>query len=698
MPKQDVTVELYYDGAWQDITADDDVYTEPIVIKRGQSDEAVQLRPASITMQLANDDDKYRTSNPESPLYGKAGRNTPARVSVGGTVRGAVEASTWKADQTLDFRPSPARGKAWVDVEGGGLLQRIGQWTQVVESTMVKGMRSFGDDLIGAWPREDPSGSTILSQLVVGSTPGTFTEATLGDSERPAGSARSVKLGTGGQLNFLCRTSSASGWQLSFAFKLPALPGSATYEEIFTWYDSTGRRWTWEVNNANYGWTVYDGDGTTVLESLASAYGAASPDQWIRVKVKATVSGSTVTYEPSWYPEGGSSELGVTGTFTGTSTGHLTGLYAQAHTYNEGAWYTGVFAVDDSSVTVFNPGVIADFNGHVGETAGDRFDRLLDDLGLDHTILGDPDLSAPMGGQPEATLADLLKEIITTEDALLFDDIDAIGLVLLLRNARYNQTPALELTVTDLPGLPVEVTDDLGVHNVVTASQRDGGDVTAEDSTGPLGTQPPPDGVGEYRQTVDVNVADEAADLPQQANWWLRRGTVDLPRFPQLTIDLNAEPSLVADVETVDIGSVITIDDFREYTVRLYVLGWTETIGTHTRTVVFTCAPDQQFVVGVYDDTVRRYDLRSCTLDGDHTSGDTTLALSMSDDESWSTTSEPYDLVIAGERVTVTSMGARSGSGPWAQTATVDRAANGVVKALPDGAGVHIATPGRYAL
>jgi hypothetical protein len=52
------------------------------------------------------------------------------RVKVGGTVRGVVEASSWAADQTQDFRATPRRGKAWVDVEGGGLLQRVGQWTE----------------------------------------------------------------------------------------------------------------------------------------------------------------------------------------------------------------------------------------------------------------------------------------------------------------------------------------------------------------------------------------------------------------------------------------------------------------------------------------------------------------------------------------------------------------------------------------
>jgi hypothetical protein len=113
LPKQNVGVELYYSGSWHDIAATNDVYADtPITITRGQGDESAALRPAKISMSLANDDDTYRTSNPVSPLYGIAGRNTPMRVKVGGTVRGTAEASSWAPDQTQDFRrPRRAAGR-----------------------------------------------------------------------------------------------------------------------------------------------------------------------------------------------------------------------------------------------------------------------------------------------------------------------------------------------------------------------------------------------------------------------------------------------------------------------------------------------------------------------------------------------------------------------------------------------------------
>jgi hypothetical protein len=700
MARQNVAVEVFYSGTWHDAVVDDKVFEDaPVTIRRGQGDESTALRPAQITARLDNATDKYRTTNPTSVLYGLAGRNTPVRVKVAGAIRGVAEASAWTVDETPDFRATPRRGKAWVDLQAGGMLQRVNGWTEPVSSTMVKGMLSFGSILVGAWPLEDASDATILTNIDPGGLPGRVQGVTLADSERPAGSARSAKMGAGGLMSGTFASASATaGWEISFAFKLSALPGSATYEELFTWFDSTGRRWTWEVNNTNFAWTVYATDGASVLSSVATSFGGILPGSWVRVRVKTTVAGATVTYEPSWYREGDQLLTGTTLTFGGTSTGWLTTWQINAGTYNVGAWYTGVFAISDASIPILNAGVIADFNGHNGETAGDRFARLAGDLNLAYTVLGDKSLSASMGGQPEATFADLCKEIVATDDALLFDDIDTVGLVLMLRNARYNQTPALALNITDLPYRPKEVADDQATHNVVTAAQRAGGSYTASDTTGPLGTAAPPTGVGEARQTVDVNVADEANDLLQQANWWLFRGTVNLPRYPQVMIDLNADPGLIAQVNAVDVGSVITIAGYRENTIRLYVLGWTEVIGSHTRTITYVCAPDQQFVVGVFDAATSRYDLKTSVLNAAKNSTVTAMTFKQTDDEAWSNVDVPYDIVMDGERMTVTAMGSRSGSGPWLQACTVVRSVNGVVKAQATNAPVHIATPGRYAL
>jgi hypothetical protein len=67
-------------------------------------------------------------------------------------------------------------------------------------------------------------------------------------------------------------------------------------------------------------------------------------------------------------------------------------------------------------------------------------------------------------------------------------------------------------------------------------------------------------------------------------------------------------------------------------------------------------------------------------------------------DETWSTTT-PYDVMIAGQRNTVTAMGAAAlVGGSYDQAATLTRGVNGVTKALAAGEPIHVANPMRYAL
>lgn len=78
----DVAVELHYDDAWHDITGD--VRTrQDIAISRGRRDWAQQADPSRCRLQINNADGRYSPRNPDSPLYGLIGRNTPLRVRVG---------------------------------------------------------------------------------------------------------------------------------------------------------------------------------------------------------------------------------------------------------------------------------------------------------------------------------------------------------------------------------------------------------------------------------------------------------------------------------------------------------------------------------------------------------------------------------------------------------------------------------------
>lgn len=696
LPKQDVAVELYYDGAWHDIVPDDDVYADPIVIKRGQSDEGSAFRPCSIACSLANDDDIYRTSNPMSPLYGKAGRNTPLRVSVGGSVRATAEAESWSPDQTPDFRRSPRRGRSWVDLEAGGVLARVGEWTEPLRSPFEQ----YNTDLstsVGYWPMQDPVGTRSLYTPTLGASSTVLQGVEFQSQTRFPGSAPMVVMPNNPNTymagDFVPGdVASTAGWQLSFTINFGDNGTTGDFYNFLIWYTADDDFYSLSWLDGNLLLVVETAAGASLINTSFPVDDVSDWNRWQMFIVTSTYSAGTTTISIYWMTETSDVFAGAyTATFSDVTSSLKSWQMQGGGALNDVAVGHMLGTTGTSDNLLLQDRADA-FHGYSGENAADRFARLCTLKGLNYTIIGTNADSWPMGPQPVDTFPDLLKEIVTTEDGLIFDDIDDTALVLLLRTARLNQTPALQLVPTDLPALPRETTDGLNLANLVTASQRDGGDYTVEDTTGPLGTQPPPDGAGEKRQKVDVNVVLES-QLPQVANWWLRLGTVNQPRYPQVVVNLAAlAADMVDQVEAVDVGSVITIDGYREDLIRLYVLGWTETIDwPSARKIVFTCAPDQQYDVAVQDDTSKRQESYTSTLSTGYSASATTMVVTFSVlADQWSTVNTPYDWAVSGERIRVTAMGAVTGSGPWTQSATVIRGINGVSKAQVSGEPVHM--------
>lgn len=132
--------------------------------------------------------------------------------------------------------------------------------------------------------------------------------------------------------------------------------------------------------------------------------------------------------------------------------------------------------------------------------------------------------------------------------------------------------------------------DDFGRTNVVTAARRNGGQATVSDDTGSLGTA----AIGAYKTQVDINPDSDDA-LPQHAHFHLILGTDPDPRYPQVVVDLDANPDLVDGIANVDIGDVIGLEgipaDLGQPDALLLVNGYTEVIGSHRRTITFNTRP-----------------------------------------------------------------------------------------------------------
>lgn len=343
-------------------------------------------------------------------------------------------------------------------------------------------------------------------------------------------------------------------------------------------------------------------------------------------------------------------------------------------------------------------------NGWAGEEAGTRFARMLPEEGVPYGLVGYPTVSPTMGGQGRKTILQLAQDCLDVAQGALFEPRGSTGLVLRNTASMTGQTPALTLDYSAgqvaTPFRPTN--DDQGVVNDVTAKRPLGAEYRYEQVTGPLNTADPgtnDDAVGRYDTTVTVNVQNDNG-LGDAAGFRVQLGTVDSPRFPTLTVDLAAS-GVVSGAKTVPaldvgIGDLVVVSNAsaaRIYDdVRLIVRGYTETINTNRQhKITFNTTPADVFDGLILDDTTySRADSSTSATAGTLTTTATSMSVSTTDSgDLWGSANVPFDVIVAGERMTVTAVtGATS-----PQTFTVTRSVNGVVKTHVAGETVRLFRP-----
>lgn len=238
------------------------------------------------------------------------------------------------------------------------------------------------------------------------------------------------------------------------------------------------------------------------------------------------------------------------------------------------------------------------------------------------------------------------------------------------------------------------VDDDQLTRNDVTVTQQSGPSVEVTQATGTLSVLNPPQGVGVYTQSVDVTLFNQARDLPQVAALYLAQGTVDQQRFKNVEMLLAAAPASVTALSSMDIGNHVQIVNTPTWVQPgpsdVVVLGLQEMIGPIAEwNITFNAKPYGVNAVlrAGGGDTMARLDSGSSTLTSTITNSATSISVSTARaDDLWGTLNLPYDILISGERMTVTAVtGATS-----PQTFTVTRSVNGVVKTHAAGDPVHV--------
>jgi hypothetical protein len=714
----EVTVELYYASAWHEVP----VLAEGITITRGRPDEAGQLTAATATLTLDNREQVYDPRNPLSPLYGLAGRNTPAQVTVGTSARIVGEVSSWAPRRSLGYDYTAGRGKASTGIVVSGILRRLTQGA-TLDTAARRAVTSAGP--IGYWPLEDAEGAPSGASAVAGvpdltsRTSGYIDPVTglrlpppglpkFAASDGPAGGGPAVSIAEGGVLQAqIPKMSDATSWEIHFAVKFTPL--------VFAGASSIASTLQWETTADPQHWAIAFAEDQVLVTADASPFvydGVAGLDDgaWHHVAVFAAQNGADIDSEV--YVD----DVQIaTGIFPNAEMGQPTVFKLNAaETVDEklpiGFGHLAVYYpyLSSAESTV----LVSAYHGHAGETAGRRIERLCTEQGVTFTSAGDLDTTMPMGPQRPLKLTALLAECEVADDGILSEPASSLGLHYRTRESLYNQSAALTLDYTAGQIAPTlePVMDDLGLANDVTAKDLGGATARATLDVGPLGTADPPTGAGRYPSTLDVNTATPD-QLPHVAAWALAKGTVDETRWPTVTVDLDAAPDLAADVNALALGDVVELAGAQPDTALILATQITETLGKrirdpagngHRRLVTITGPPATPYTVGeVEDEELGRADTDGSELAADFAAGtSTSMSVDITTGPLWITTAGqagmfPFDIRAGGVRLTVT--GISGASSP--QTFTVAQTpVNGVVKTIAAGTPVNLFTPWRAAL
>jgi hypothetical protein len=421
--------------------------------------------------------------------------------------------------------------------------------------------------------------------------------------------------------------------------------------------------------------------------------------QPVMVSASLVQNGGSITYSLATSTLGatGSVSTGVSGSLAGSVAG-VTGVIV-----NPGGQLTGTSAgqVTVQYVSTDFAAAASAASGYAGETAGARFTRLCSQNTIPSVVQGDASGTVQMGAQQPGTLMALLQSCEDADRGQLFEPRDSFGLGYRTRADMCNQAAVIPLDYARAQLVePLAPTDDdqLLVNDVIV--QRTGGSsYELVKQTGALSVQPPPNGVNRYPKSYDqVLYAD--GQLLSAAGWLLSLGTVNQQRFPEIAVEL-ARPAMVgvfSQVQGAGTGDLLTIANPPAWmppeVIQQLIVGRTEVITPFTWSIAWNTVPALPYFIGIVGDPVySRPDTDGSMLAAAATSAATTLLVSPTGTgyPLWTTKAAdfPFDVFVAGERVTVTGISGTAAP----QTFTVVRSVNGIVTAQLAGASVSLFSP-----
>lgn len=579
-----------------------------ITITRGRPDGAIQTPPSIMKFSGNNTDGRWCEHNPTGAWYGQIGKGTPIRVLIDeGTeskrFTGQIVSLPPRWDTSENFRS--------VEMTAAGVMRRLGRGTTPLRSALT---RTFaGSSPIAFWPGEDGSSATTLAEFS-GGAPMTWVGSLTPSSDGPSGGGSLPEFtSSAGVLGVVPNHTDTGGWGVACVFNFPTTGPTGTDVTLLEWTTS-GSIPKWRVvldagSPDSIALRAYDSAGTQVVNNSTSFEINATSEpygQWLLLAVGASQNGSNIDYAEMFFLT--SEGAGVTSSVAGTAGRVLTVGVPQSSRVDgmlAGYWAAWDYDIEPIGSFVLDSQALDGYAGY--DSVTDRVTR----LGSEESISVEVDAASPilMGSQPTSALLDIFRESETAAAGILYDNRDwtQFNSYLHLVTASDLSNQAVDLALNHdsghiAPGFEPE-DDDQQLRNDWTAYRPSGSSARVVADSGNL----TPTLVGTYADSVTTNVETDE-QLPDQAGWRVNLGTVEGLRFPQIQLNLRANPSLIPDWIGCDIGSRITISNpppgMPPDDIDVLVVGYTETLGSFTWDVTLNCTPYESYrVFEISDDT-----------------------------------------------------------------------------------------------
>lgn len=683
------TFELHLGGSWVDVTSY--VRHQKVSISRGTKDESPKPTPAKAALRLENGDDRFNPRNPLGPYYGQLLRNTPLRVSCAGGVSDAYRFY----GEVFAFEPrwNENRTNCYVDiVANGALLRLLANDKQPISyyRSWVNSLNSFSPQVRHYWPLEEGA-DAAGGQPDIGAFAATFVNPPVGG--KAWGEAKmndwipnGVLIDNLNTLVFPCDQHVGSGaWEMS-GFINHTANETVTLFEV----DCDTHRWFIYLSTVAPEYTasrcmVVHNDVADISAFTVPPLKDGGP-VWFCFRVWFNIELATLTARWTWAPVGQASNsisVDISSNTGGTYRPYPREIKVSSvantpdNTSNTSATglkdFTVATTTNTASTGMSNYYVAS--KGAPGEWSFDRFVRMCDDQGINNNASGFG--SVQMGRQYVDKLETHLSEIVESSAHSAIVESRTANELLLLGTGTYRG----EIDYSELVGSIEPTEDNRNTANIVRLNNSHAGQAILRKATGTMSEA----AIGPFAAQLDTNTQSFSPAVAL-AGKRLALGTWEGPRFVELTVSAQSTPAAYGLYRSIDVGDFFGLTGFSPAGYHdlliMKVTSLRESISQEDHRFTFTARPGELdyrlWTVGT-----NRLDVHDVTVFSDSGSTITvnvpTTALS--------TTAEPYDLMVSGERMTVTSAAAPSAG---KQVLTVTRAVNGVSKTVPSGAEVHL--------